>query len=245
MKLANLTAIVDYMRKRYSLQRLGITIATILCLHPIAAPALDQPSSDLVDGAAELQKLLTQVNGWSDYTCLTEQHNFKPNKITIAASKFFYKKGPVVRIEVVGGGFRDGSVVVRSRDGKITGKGGGLMGCIQMTLDPDSRMLILPSGINVMHADFPELVAKLNNDLAHGFSSKMSSSPVTEPDLGRKVFGIEIHDNSNALKAKLFLSAEDHLPLRWDIFRADGGKTQTYFKNLRFNTGLSDDLFNM
>lgn len=209
------------------------------------AAALDpEAGATYEDGKAELLRLCNVSSTWTDYSCFTEMHNFKPDKVTISSSRFFYKKGPVVRLEVVGGGFRDGSVIVRSQDGKITARGGGLMGAIKMNLDPDSRMLILPSGVNVTRADFPELFLVWKDKIAQGCNCRLSAS-ITHPEFPKKVQLMELTDPKNTLLYRIYLSADEHLPLRWDSYRADGGKTQTWFKNLKLNPGLSDDLFKM
>jgi hypothetical protein len=196
------------------------------------------------DGKNELQRLCTESLGWTDYSCFSEMHNFKPGKTTISASRFFYKKGPTVRLEVVGGGFRDGSVIVRGRDGKITARGGGLMGAIKMNLDPDSRMLILPSGVNVTHADFPELYLYWKDQVEHGCTCRLSA-PMNHSEFEKKIRMMELLDAKNTVLYRVYLSAEERVPIRWDSYKADGGKTQTWFKNLKINAGLSDDLFKL
>ncbi len=210
-------------------------------------PALSATEEELkfVDAAGMLKKLQSQFESWSDYSCLSEQKCFRQDKVTHSASRFFYKKGPAVRIEVIGGGFRDGSIVVRSKDGKVTGKGGPWMGGIQMGLDPDSRMLILPSGINVMKADFPELILRLQTQLAGGYSSRVSAAPVNQAELQKKVLVLEMMDQSKVLKSRVFLSADELLPLRWDSFPSDKVKTITLFKDIKSNQGLKEELFKL
>lgn len=198
----------------------------------------------LTDGSQFFEKIVQDSQLWSDYSCITEMHNFKPDKTTISSSRFFYRKGPEIRIEVMGGGFRDGSIIVKKKDGSIRAKGGFFMGGIEMNLDPDSRMLILPSGVNAAHADLPELFLSIKQDLSKGFAIKVSSGPITEPSIPQKVFMLEVLDSAQQLNRRIYLS-EDKLPVRWDSFK--GGKmiTSTFFKNIRINAGLKDDKFQL
>lgn len=46
-----------------------------------------------------------------------------------------------------------GAVIVRKENGQVRGCGGGILKFAVMNLEPDSRMLILPTGRNVLHAD--------------------------------------------------------------------------------------------
>ncbi|MBX9725115.1 MAG: hypothetical protein K2X81_27170 [Candidatus Obscuribacterales bacterium] len=221
---------------------LALVLGSNLCL---ASAAAELSESSFVDGTNFLQKLITEYSQWNDYSCVTELHNYKSSKATITKSKFFYKKGPRVRIEIMGGGFRDGSVIIRSPQEKISGKGGFWMGGVRMKFDHDSRMLILPDGTNATRADFPELFALLKENLSHGYSCKVSAEPVDEKEFNRKVFVFEIFDSEKMLSAKIYFAADDLLPIRWDSFHSDKLKASTWFRNLRVNPGLKDDLFQL
>lgn len=221
-------------------------LSTLIALASLFFPsklfALSEPA--LTDGSQFLDKAVQESLQWSDYSCITEMHNFKPDKTTISSSRFFYRKGPEIRIEVMGGGFRDGSVILKKKDGSIKAKGGFLMGGIQMNLDPDSRMLILPSGINAAHADFPELFQNIKQDVGKGYSIKMSSTPVNEPTLSQKVYLIEVLDPQQQMNRRIYLS-EEKLPIRWDSYKGGKMVTTTYFKEIKINAGLKDDKFQL
>ena len=224
------------------------SVGIFLCLWLCAAQAFSNaapasvPNLDFVDGAAFVEKLLSETESWSDYTCTSELHNSKGEKTTVSSSRFFYKKGPQVRIEVIGGGFRDGSILVRSQ-GKVVARGGPWMGGMQMNLDPDSRLLILPSGANVTKADFPELFARMKNQLEHGYTCLMSRQAVMEDS--KKTLILEVYDPDKVLRARVHLDADEHIPVRWESFVSDEVHTSTIFKNVRINTGLRDELFKL
>jgi outer membrane lipoprotein-sorting protein len=61
----------------------------------------------------------------------------------------------------------------------------------------------------------------------------------------KKIRMMELLDAKNTVLYRVYLSAEERVPIRWDSYKADGGKTQTWFKNLKINAGLSDDLFKL
>lgn len=221
---------------------LAIALVSNLGLFSIAS---NLSESSFVDGTNFLQKLISEYAAWNDYSCITELHNYKSSKATITKSKFFYKKGPRVRIEVIGGGFRDGSVIIRNTDEKIAGKGGFWMGGIRMKLERDSRMLILPDGTNATRADFPELFTLIKENLSHGYSCKVSAEAVEDAELKRKVFIFEIFDQDKKLNAKVYFAADDLLPIRWDSFQSEKLKATTWFRNLKVDSGLKDDLFHL
>lgn len=221
---------------------LSLPISLAACAVAFLVPA--EAESNLSDGTQFFEKLVQDSQLWSDYSCLTEMHNFKPDKTTISSSRFFYRKGPEVRIEVVGGGFRDGSVIVKKKDGTIRAKGGFFMGGIEMNLDPDSRMLMLPNGVNAAHADMPELFLNIKQDLSKGFTVKVNPVPTLEPSLQQKVILMEIIDGAQQLNRRIFLS-EDKLPVRWDSFKGGKMVTSTFFKNIKINPGLKDDKFQL
>lgn len=228
-------------RLKICLQGMAYLVAAIFSCTTAFAIAAETERA-LQDGALFLSKMIDQASAWNDYTCITEMHNFKPDKTTISNSKFSYRKGPEVRIEVMGGGFRDGSVIVKKKDGTIKGRGGPWMGGIQMNLDPDSRMLILPSGVNAAHADLPELLIGVRDEIKRGYSCKVTPTPVAEQTFPQKVFVLEVADGNQQVSKRLFIS-EDKVPLRWDSYKGGRLVTQTYFKNVRVNVGLNDDQF--
>jgi hypothetical protein len=220
---------------------LGLVVFAYITL--LSAEA--EPVCSTVDGISSMQKLSDAIGSWSDYSCITEMYNIKPNKTTVSHSRFFYKKGPQVRIEVVGGGFRNGSTIVRGKDGSVRIRGGPLMGGIEMDLDSESRMLILPCGINAISADFPEILADLKNDLKHGYTCKVTSLPVAEPSLSNPVNIMDIYDPSGIINVRLYISPEQQLPLRWDGFASGKLRASIYFKKLQINAGLPDTLFKL
>lgn len=204
-----------------------------------------EPEKALQEGSAVVKTLADQSNSWSDYSCITELHNFRPDKTTITRARFLYRKGPELRIEVLGGGFRDGSVILRCKDGRIKARGGAWLGGIQMNLEPDSRMLAMPNGVSAVKADLPELYSMLESELRNGVSARYIGTPIVEPSTEQKVVVLELENANKQIVQKIYLSPEQRLPVRWDSFEDGKLRTSTYFSELKINNGFADDTFQL
>jgi hypothetical protein len=203
---------------------------------PASVLAIEQPDK-------VLESLLASVSNWNDYSCIAELHSFKTGKDVPSTCRFFYKKRSQVRIEVTGGGFRDGSVIVRQADSAVKAHGGGLLGRMIMNLDPDSRLLVMANGLNVTKSDFPEILGSCNDLLHKAYTAKGSTTDV--PDLGAKAYVIDINDANQQLSRRIYLSADQKTPLRFDYYKDGKLLTTCYFKSLKPNAGLTDELFKL
>jgi outer membrane lipoprotein-sorting protein len=214
------------------------------CLAADSAGPIDSfgPCKDGADFASTLQ---ATVKKWGDYTCDSELWVYKPDKTTKSSCKFFYKDNSV-RIQVTGGGFRDGSVVVRTKDGSVKAHGGGMLGFMTMNLDPDSRMLILPNGTNVTRTDLPTVLSDIMTQLGAGYKSRVTSGPVDSPDIAKKFFLWEEYEPGDALPVRrIFWAAEDKVPIRIDLYKAGKRVSSAWFKNVSPNAGVSAELFKL
>lgn len=214
---------------------------------PVAIAADSSASIDSFgaskDGAEFLGGLLDTVRKWGDYTCESELWNYKPDKMTKSGCKFFYKDNQV-RVQVMGGGYRDGSIIVRTKEGVVKAKGGGVMGFMVMNLDPESRMLILPSGVNVMRTDLPDVFADMQHQISSGYKSKVTATPVVVQDIPEKVYVLDEFEPGGQQMRRVFWGA-DAKPVRIDHFKAGKRVTSAWFKNLSIDQGISNDLFRL
>jgi hypothetical protein len=195
------------------------------------------------EGAQLIDEMLSTAQKWRDYTCVSELDYFKGGQEQKRSCRFFYKDGQV-RVEVTGGGYRDGSILVRSKAGAVRGRGGMMMAFITMDLDPDSRMLILPNGVNVTRTDLPDLLTELKRALSEGSTAQLSQGPVNEPGINSKVLVLDIL-NGSTLTRRLIVDAERRIPIRWDLYRDGERLSSAWFRNLRPNAGLDDKLFHL
>ncbi len=212
-----------------------------------AAPESNAPIESFgpcKDGAEFAAGLLAAVRKWTDYTVDSELWIYYPDKMTKSSCKLFYKDNQV-RIQVIGGGFRDGSVIVRKKDGTVRAKGGGLLGLMAMNLDPNSRMLILPTGTNVVRTDLPDVFGEIETQLAAGYKSRVTVSAATTQDLPDKILIFDEYMPGGTELVRRIFCGGDKLPVRIDHFKAGKKITTAWFRNLSPNTGISDDLFRL
>src|SRR5262249_8679473 len=145
------------------------------------------------DGSEFVNTLAAAVSKWHDYSCDTNLVNCYPSKVTRSGGKFYYKDGQV-RVEVKGGGYRDGSVVARCKDGSVFAKGGLALGFIKIKLDPDSRMLVLPDGDNVVKSALPDIMSEMKEQLAKGYTCRVSTKPAPAQGLDNPVYMVEEYE---------------------------------------------------
>lgn len=238
--------------KRTSLRKFAILAAMSSCLLSGFVPAQSVVSApdeaDMRDGLDFLGQVDSSVHKMNNYECESSLEVHKPDKVHKAQCRFFFKESQI-RIECMGGGFRDGSVVVRRKDGSVRGKGGGMMGFIIMNLDPDSRMLILPSGDNALKTDIATVMDEMKDLAAKGYTVKVSKNPLTDKSVDvPKVYIMEIYEPSSSparLSRRLWIDPDQKAPVRIDFYHDEKLFSIAQFKKLRPNAGLSDNLFQM
>lgn len=198
------------------------------------------------DGAGLVESMWVIVHKWSDYTCESELWVYKPDKIARSGCKFFYKDPSQVRVQVMGGGFRDGSVVVRQKDGSVRAHGGGLLGHMIMNLDPDSRLLILPNGANVTKCDLPSVIAELRASPSAGKSYRATLGPVQTDDMPERMYVLDEYEKSAPQPLRrLFVEPSRKLPIRIDTYHGQKRFSSAWFRNISVNNGLSEELFRL
>lgn len=226
----------------------GFSIVFVLGIGSRANAAIAEQSTGATkDGSEFLQKLCDSACNWNDYSCQTDLETFKSDKPSHSGCRFFYKKGRV-RIEIMGSGFRSGSVVVKQKDGSVRVRSGPLLGGLAMNLDPDSRMLILPSGLNATKSDIPDLLVSLREQLSRGYTCRVTIGPVQKSDIPGMVFVLEIFEpnaSSTTPYKRIFVAADNKLPVRWETYRDGRLFCSASFSNMRTNQGLQDDLFKL
>lgn len=237
--------------------KLSLSLPVLLAISMAACPLLTTtpcpaetliaaaPEASAGDGAELINEMADSAAKWNDYSCLAELHSFKTGKDVPSTCKFFYKKKDQTRIEVTGGGFRDGSVLVRKADSSVRARGGGLLGAMTMNLDPESRMLIMANGLNVTKSDIPHLLTDWKTLLRNSYTSKIVPGSLDAAPPGTKVITVDIFDPSQALSRRLYINADQKTPIRADFFKDGKPLTECWFKNLKTNVGISDDMFKL
>ena len=198
-------------------------------------------------GDTYVQAMTTKIDGLDDYVFDSSLTAVKEGAENQDLGRMYYKKYNLVRIEAKSGKINKGAVVVRRKDGKIRGAGGGMLKFVKMTLEEDSRMLQLPNGYNAIKSDLSSLLTPLCQQLGkHVIAGRVSSGTVSGQKWNTSVKVVEIKDSSTGERLHLiFVDPKTEIPVEWDVYR--GGKliSITTFDNFRANQGLEERLFDV
>lgn len=232
-------------------------LALVMLLYPgtvfAAANPLEEHAAfteDLVksaswqEGKGDLDKMYARIKALNDYIFESNLTACKNNSISRNNGRFFFKKQSRLRVEVLSGSRNKGAIVVKQENGNIRGCGGGALKFIKMNLEKDSRMLMLPNGLNVVESDFATLISHLKARVNHGASVKITSQTLTPYKWCGPVKIIEARQG-NVLTDRILISTGMNIPVEWDIYQ--GGKLASIavFKNFKPNAGLEDNLFEL
>jgi outer membrane lipoprotein-sorting protein len=226
-----------------AIMRIVVVVLVLNAVSIFAAYAnAGEGAVNVTDGSQFFRDLCDYIGSLSDYSCRIDVRTFKPQKTVDSDCKFFYKKLNQVRIEAIGGGYRNGSVIVKHEDGTVAGHGGLLLGEMKLQLDADSRLLILPNGLNCTKCDYLELLEMIKEKLGEGYRCTLA----TNASDGASILDISASSASGGnLYAKIIVSSIDHVPSRWELYNSGKLFSIAEFKNIKINTGLSPNLFHI
>jgi outer membrane lipoprotein-sorting protein len=200
-----------------------------------------------LDGKAELDTLYKTAENFTDYT-YDSQFTLHKAKGQDGSGSFFFKKVDQMRVQVKTAGPRNGTVVVKQADGKIRMAGGNLLKFLKMNLSPDSRLLMLPNGYNVIKSDLVSLLSGVKNAVTAGSQLHASPEPIAIDRFRQKVEVLEVtkpKDSAEQLTDRIFVNPDTNVPIAWDVFREGNLFSTVTFDNFRGNVGLKDDLFKL
>jgi outer membrane lipoprotein-sorting protein len=219
-------------------------IPVILSAHCQASSTKSHKDSD---GKPILENSLAAARKLRDYTFDSELITYNKKKPQTKTAIMSYKQARLIRLQVTGSGSQAGSIVVRRADGVIRGRGGNGLSFLTMNLDPDSRMLMAPNGINVMNADLESLLADATTKAKKGQAKLVDAHSFQPKDLPEKVDVVELlaPGSSNQLLERVFVRTDNKLPAAWELYRDGKLFSRAKFSNLKTNQGLNDDLFKM
>ncbi len=252
---------------RLRLSRMALT-ATVLATTIFCPPAFamtkqdlesNLPDSTTVDKLAKttvdisyLDTLSSAASNLHDYQCFCQLFTLKGKGDQwkdFGGAYLSFKQRELLRAEIKSLDYRNGSVVVKQKDGAIRGKGGGTLSLVKMTLQPDSRTLKLPTGFSLAESDFLSLSSSLKRQVAGGAAATISApvklAPFKEPVLVllmREKKGEEQIIGSSFVHV-VYLSAKTKIPIAWNTYKNGHPNAFVFFDQLDFNKGLSDSLF--
>lgn len=197
------------------------------------------------DAKPFVNKAHASVKRLGSYKFHTDLKTYKGKKVKRNSGDYFFKKTSRMRFVVTDKGFKKGSIVVKQPDGVIRAKGGGIMGAMKITLEPNSRMLRTPNGFNVIRCDFASLYAQLKGKLSGSYIGKVTSTPLTVE--GKRVYVVELfpRKDTSILAERILFHPGNYTPVKWDIFR-NGRLFSTFIvSGYSPNASLKDDLFKL
>lgn len=197
------------------------------------------------DGQALVSAMCADALKLNDYSLVFETITFKKGETISEKGNLYFKKPKLMRLEEIGD-YKKGSVAVLGKDGKVRAHAGGLIKFVTLTLDPSDKQLDAANGDRMEDSDFVSLSNVLRDRLKQGQLARVSDKPVSAPGVSQPTLVLEIYkasDPKSVLK-RVFVDPKTNLPVRWDDYDYKDPCSSTW-KNVKANTGISDDLFKM
>lgn len=199
------------------------------------------------DGSKILEQLKLRVKQLGSYHFDGLLATMKEAKLHLDAGSFFYKPQACLRVEVKGHGFKAGSVLVK-KDGVIKAKGGPALLGMKITLEPDSTMLRLPNGFNIVECDFISLFAGLERQIATGQKIYSSESPMQIDSQSNKVLVLETREagqNPGTISQRILVDPKLLVPVEWDIFKNGKFFSTVRFENFQASPAIDESAFQL
>jgi outer membrane lipoprotein-sorting protein len=203
---------------------------------------------DSKSGVGLLEQLIRHVSTLGDYKYDAALEALDGSTVVKATGTFYFKPASAVRMEVKDYGCKSGSILVKSSDGKIVGKGGPHMWGIKMTLGPDSRLLRMPNGLSAVQCDLSSLWQKLKNDTVAGCKIMSTLKPIKVESLDVPVIVIESQlagESGVAVVERVFVDPFRKVPLQWDMFDKGRFQSRSKFENYQINAHWDESQFVM
>lgn len=199
-------------------------------------------SGAVKDGRKTLQSLEKKFERVNGYVFASNLTTYKKGKKIKQSGKFYFKSPNLIRFEVLKGGRKSGSIVVRQPDGKIKGKAGGLLGRFIVSLSPNSNLLKSANGFNILKSDIETLLENAIKQLSTGRRCIASSKPLKLASK-KKATVIELLNKAKAVEQRIIVDSKSNLPIKWILFRNSRVFSETTFSFIKFNSKISNELF--
>lgn len=212
-------------------------------------PSIDVPSQPLInsnkEGGKALQQLFENVKAIGPYRfdgVLTTQ---TPKKLSVDTGTFFFMPSAQMRIEVLGKGYKSGTILVKDKSGTIKAKGGRALLGMKMTLEPDSNMLTLANGLNIVNCDLSSLLIWLQKQVSSGHKVYSSDTPLQVGSMATKVYVLEARDPSGSLSHRILVDPVLKVPTEWYIFHDGKFFSAVKFANFQVIPSMDESLFKL
>lgn len=235
-----------------------ILLVALCCAFPAQSKTFQEledqarASNDMVkgksfaDGLGFVESMLNVIKRNAGYVFDSRILGIKKSRLETGKATYFFKKPQKVRLEVHSHGMNNGAVVVKQSDGVIRASGGGALKFVKMTLEPDSRMLQLPNGYNVISSDLATLLAGLKRRAQNGAQVSVSNEAVSDKGQTFKIIEVQgREDNREHKLERIFVDARTKVPVRWEVYKNGDLVSITEFDNFKPRPDLSEDLFQL
>lgn len=185
------------------------------------------------DGSQVLEEMTARVKKLGPYSFEGALSTLKEKDLKQDLGSFYYMPQSCLRVEVKGKGYKAGSILVKQKDGVIRAKGGPSLLGMKVNLEPDSNMLRLANGLNIINCDYLSLINWLKGQIASGQKVYASDGPMNLPTQSKSVLVLETREagKTDGLVAhRILIDPKTFVPVEWDIFREG-----RFFSTVRFN----------
>lgn len=183
------------------------------------------------DGSKVLAELTARIKKLGAYKFEGYLATRKDSSVKVDCGDFFFKPEACIRVEVKGHNYKSGSVLVKLANGTIRARGGPSLLGMKVNLEPDSNMLMLANGLNILECDYSSLLNWLQKQIAAGEKVYASEGPIIVQPGTDRVLVIEAFEpgSASALAHRIQIDPQQFVPVQWDIF-----KKGTFFSTVRF-----------
>lgn len=223
-----------------ALSGFAVADAKAMAIRAIEGSEVQIPSP-INDGSKVLDQVTNHVRQMGAYKFDGYLGTLKEKKgLTVNTGSFIFKPTSLLRVEVKDGGFKSGSVLVKKKDGSVRAKGGPALLGMKMNLEPDSNMLTLPNGLNILQCDMLSLL--------HGLKSggqKIYASDAPVQLNSSQVFVLEAREQGQTPTQRVFVDKDQMIPVEWLLYRNGKVFSTVKFNNFQPLPNLEENLFEL
>lgn len=201
-------------------------------------------SNNMQDGKSIVAEMVRAAQNLNDYSLTFETITFRKNDSISERGNLYFKKPKLMRLEETGE-YKNGSVAVLGKDGKVRAHAGGLVKFVTVTMDAGDAQLNAANGDRMEDSDFLSLANVLRDRLKLGQSARVSA-PSSAVGVDGTNYVLEIFKPSepDTVLKRVYVNPKTYLPVRWDDYDYQTPCSSTW-QNVKVNQGLSDDLFKL
>lgn len=189
----------------------------------------------------ELQEKFKKID---DYQCILETFVAKDDKSDKRIYNYYFKKDKQIRMEIVEG--EDKGTHLIYNEGKVKVKPGcGLSSLFTFTFTPDDKSICDLRGFGVHQSDWGTFIEEHLTYLKK-YTGKIGGKEEVEK---KEAMVIEIkskkpEDTMSVAQEKIWIDTKEKIILKFEQYDQAGKLIRSnYFKDIKMNQGLKDELF--